>query len=93
MTSYRSPPLPPDALDLVRRLQSGDRGAVAEALNLADDRRPAQRQAALAVDLSPAAYEAAKKRLRREVRALLAAMELEPSDLFDPRDLRSEGHR
>jgi LAO/AO transport system kinase len=30
-------------------LQSGDRGAVAEALNLADDRRPAQREAALAL--------------------------------------------
>ena len=45
--SCRSRPLPPDPLDLARRLQSGDRGAVAEALNLADDRRPAQRQAAL----------------------------------------------
>ncbi|MEM7409131.1 MAG: methylmalonyl Co-A mutase-associated GTPase MeaB [Myxococcota bacterium] len=38
--------MPPE---LVQRLRAGDRGAVAEALNLADDRRPAKRAEALAL--------------------------------------------
>lgn len=40
--------------------------------------------AARSVDLSYAAYEAAKKRLRRKVRSLMAELELETADLFDP---------
>ena len=49
-----------------------------------------QRQGALTGDaaahqaeLSPAAYEAAKKRLRRRLQALLVELELQPGDLFD----------
>ena len=33
-------------IELVRRLRSGDRAAVAEALNLVEDERPAQREMA-----------------------------------------------
>ncbi len=42
------------------------------------------KQAARSLSLSVAAYEAAKKRLRRRVRAAIEQLELTPADLFDP---------
>lgn len=42
--------------------------------------------AAASVGLSPAAYEAAKKRLRRRCHALLDDLGFAPDDLFDPDD-------
>lgn len=47
-------------------------------------------RAAASVGLDPAAYEAAKKRLRRRVRAILEDLGLEPHDLYAP-DLGARG--